>query len=67
MPETLEELTRCWSWSPSAVSFTSTESVRDIVERLGVRELGIPHDTGSRVHPARCQWRAREAVAADTK
>lgn len=42
------------SWLKSVPTATKAESVRDIVERLRVvRELGIPHDAGARIHPAR--------------
>lgn len=48
-------------WLKAVPTATRAESVRDIVERLRVvRELGIPHDTGARVHPARRHQFVRE-------
>lgn len=48
-------------WLKAIPMATRAESVRDIVERLRVvRELGIPHDAGARVHPARRHQFVRE-------
>ena len=49
------------SWLKAVPTATKAESVLDIVERLRiVRELGIPHDAGVRVHPARRHQFVRE-------
>lgn len=41
-------------WLKTVPVATRTDSVRDIVERLRVvRAIGIPHDTGTAVHPNR--------------
>lgn len=48
-------------WLKAIPTATRAESVREIVERLRVvRELGIPHDAGARVHPARRHQFVRE-------
>ena len=55
-----EEGTRL-GWLKAVPTATKAESVRDIVERLRVaHELGIPHDTGAHVHPARRHQFVRE-------
>lgn len=49
------------NWLKTVPTATKAESVRDIVERLrAVRELGIPHDAGVRVHSARRHQFVRE-------
>lgn len=49
------------AWLKAMPTASKPESVRSIVERLhAVREIGIPHDVGAGVHPARRHQFVRE-------